>query len=390
VAAILCVVAVLMENPGIRLPRYWSLDILRGVCALTVFLNHVILYSNFAPSGAGETWLHRWLGQAYEIFTALTWPTGGQHPAVIGFFVLSGFCIHRPFERRIGQPGLTVAWGDYFVRRTRRIMPVYWVGALLGLLVVAAVHWRPTGDVLLALHTTATPAQMAARLGGYSGLWLEEVYVGNCTLGSVAVEILIYVGYPLFFLGAAAGRWWLLTAVAIGLQLLALTLRPYVDPIVLFGSVLVMVFFWYLGALAAYGREKHGWRVRAWWLGGVWALFLGLKLIPYFYGLNMLKQALWGVLCMWLIGWLLDWEKRNEGLRTRAWSRLLRWSGNISYPLFAVHTPVILLVNWSMLTLAGSHSYAWQLAINFALSLAIAVAVHHGIEKRFYHAQTAG
>lgn len=380
----MCVVGALMEETGIRLPRYWSLDILRGVCALTVFLNHVILYSNFAPAGAVESWLHQWLGRAYQVFTALAWPTGGQHPAVIGFFVLSGFCIHGPFERRIGRPGPAVAWGDYFIRRTRRIMPVYWAGALLGLLVVAAVNWRPTGDLLLGLHTTATPAQVAARLGGYSGLWLEEVYVGNCTLGTVAVEILIYLAYPLFFFGAVAGRWWLLGAVAVGLQLLTLVLQPYVDPIVLFGSVLVMVFFWYLGALVAYGREKHGLRVRGWWLGGAWMLFFVLKQIPHFYGLNMLKQALWGVFCMLLIGWLIDWEKRQEALRDRVWSRLLRWLGKISYPLYAVHTPVILLVNWGMLSFGGGHSYAWQLALNLVLSLAVTVAVHHGVEQRFY------
>ncbi|MEN9634643.1 MAG: hypothetical protein RL077_3047 [Verrucomicrobiota bacterium] len=357
---------------------------MRGACALVVFLNHWFLYSNFAPVGSIETWIHGWLLLVYNGFTALTWPTGGQHPAVIGFFVLSGFCIHGPFERRLMTGGARIAWRNYFVRRSLRIMPVYWTGALLGLVLLAVVGWRPPGDVLLSLHTMATPAQIAARLGGYSGLWPEEVYVGNVTLGSVAVEILIYIAYPLFYSGAAAGRWWLLGVVAIGLQLAALPLWPFIPPIVLFGSVLVMVFFWFLGALAAHLREKHAWRVSGWWIFGVWVLFLVLKQIPHFYGLNMLKQAVWGVVCMLVIGWLLDWEKRYEFLKGRATWQLLRWFGTISYPLFAIHTPVIFLVNWGMLAVIGSHSYSWQLALNLIATLATATWVHLAVERRFY------
>ena len=364
--------------------RYWSLDVFRGVCALAVFLNHWILYSNFAPAGGVEMGVHRVLLLGYDAFTALAWPTGGQHPAVIGFFVLSGFCIHGPFERRLRQSRPVAAWREYFVRRTLRIMPVYWTGAALGLLLLAALAWRPTGDALLVLHSTATPAQIAARLGGYSGLWPEEVYVGNVTLGSVAVEILIYLAYPLFYRGAAAGRRLLLGAGAIGLQLIAILLWPYIDPIVLFGSVLVMAFFWYLGALAAHLRETRAWRVSGWWLGATWALFLILKQIPHFFGLNMLKQAAWGVVCMLAIGWLLDWEIRHAPAKDRAAGRLLRWLGRISYPLFAVHAPVIFLLNWVMLTVTGSQHYSWQLAFNLVLPLAVAVAVHHGIEYRFY------
>ena len=378
-----------MAPPAHRPPRYWALDILRGVCALTVFLNHWVLWSNFAPAGAAESSLHRWLGRAYEAFTALTWPTGGQHPAVVCFFVLSGFCVHGMLERRIGRPGPAVDWKEYYLRRTRRIMPVYWAACLLGLVVVAAVHWRPTSDALLALHAAATPAQVAARFGGYSGAWPEEIFAGNYTLGTVGVELLIYVGYPLFFLGAAAGRWGWLGAGAVGLQLLALALQPYLNPFVLFSGVLMMALFWYLGALAVHLREKRDWRVPGWWVGAAWALFLGLKLIPHFYGLNVLKQAVWGLVCMGLVGWLLDWEQRHEALRDRAWSRLLRWFGDISYPLYAVHTPVILLVNWAMLTVTGSSSYGWQLALNLTLSLALAVAVHRGIEHRFYHRPAA-
>lgn len=377
------------EPSANRLPRYWSLDILRGICALAVFLNHWPIWSNFPPVGGVQTAIHRWLEQAYHVFINLTWPTGGQHPAVICFFVLSGFCVHAPFEWRIGQPGPAVDWREYFIRRTRRIMPVYWAGALLGVLVVAAEQWRPTGDPLLMFHAQATPAQVTARLGGWSGLWPEEIFAGNYTLGTVGVEILIYLAFPLFFRAAAAGRWWLLGAIAAGLQLLALSLRNLVDPFVLFSGVLVMALFWYLGALAAHLRFKHAWRVPGWWLAAGWALFLSLQLAPNFFGLGLIKQFVWGLICMGVIVWLLDWEKRHEARREHRLSRLLRWTGDISYPLYAVHTPVILLVNWGLLALVSSRSYAWQLSLNLLLPVVVTVIVHYGIERRFYRARPA-
>jgi peptidoglycan/LPS O-acetylase OafA/YrhL len=372
------------EPTANRSPRYWSLDILRGICALSVFLNHWPLWSNFKPGDGAQTAIHLGLERAYHVFINLVWPTGGQHPALICFFVLSGFCVHCPFERRIGQPGATVDWRDYFRRRIWRIMPIYWTGVLLGLVVVAAEHWRPTADPLLLLHTGVTPAQAAARLGGWAGLWPEEIFAGNYILNTVGVEILIYAAYPFFFRAAAANRWRWLGALAIGLQLLALAVRHYVDPFVLYTSVLIMGLFWYLGALAAHLHWKRAWQVPGWGVGALWALFLTLQMTPHFFGLNMIKQLVWGLVCMGGIGWLLNWEARHEAKRDHPVSRALRWTGEISYPLYAVHTPVILLVNWSLLSLTANRNYAWQLSLNLLLPIALTLLVHYGIERRYY------
>ncbi len=364
---------------------------LRGLCALTVFLNHWPLWSSFTPVGAMESGFRDLLAGVYQIFIKLTWPTGGQHPALIGFFVLSGFCIHLPFARRIGQAaGWRPDWRVYLLRRFWRIMPVYWIGVALGLFVVAAEHWRPSGDGLLTLHTAATPLQVAARLGGWTGFWPEEIFAGNYILHTVGTEIVIYLVYPLFYLAAAANRWWLLGLLAAGLHLLALPLLRVVDPFVVFPSVVMMGLFWFLGALAAHLHVRRSWVVPASWLGGLWAVFLLLQMAPQFYGLNMIKQFVWGLLCMSVIGWLVGWEKRHETGREVAIARLLRWTGEISYPLYAVHTPVILLVNWTLLTFATARSYALQLSLNLVLPFLVAVVVHYSVERRFYRARISG
>lgn len=357
---------------------------LRGLCALTVFLNHWPLWSNFQPVGLVETSIHEGLAKFYYAFIQLTWPTGGQHPALIGFFVLSGFCVHLPFERRIGEANWRPDWRSYFVRRFRRIMPVYWIGVTLGLMAVAAEHWQPTHDPLIGLHTAVTPAQIAARYGGWCGLWPEEIFAGNYILHTVGAEMVIYALYPGIFALAAAGRWRWLFALAVGLHLLLLPLRHVIDPFVLFPSFVVMGLFWYFGALAAHLRWRHAWVPRGWWLGALWAGFLGLQLTPHFFGLNLIKQAVWGVICMLGLLWVLGWESRHAAAQNRPATRAFLWTGEISYPLYAVHTPVILLVNWALLTYTTTRSYAWQLALNLLVPLAVTLVVHHAIERRFY------
>lgn len=357
---------------------------------MTVFLNHWPLWSHFEPASGWELTMHEWLAGIYQAFIQLTWPTGGQHPALVAFFVLSGFCVHAPFARRSALPGWRPDWRDYMVRRLQRIMPVYWIGVTLGVLFVLAEYWWPTGDTLLRLHSDATVVQVFARYGGWAGLWPEEIFAGNYILHTVATEILIYAAYPLIFMAAVANRWILLGAVAVCMHLLVLPLMRWVDPFVLFPGVLMMGLFWYLGALAAHLHERRAWRVPGWWPAGLWAVFLALQQTPHFYGLNLIKQFVCGLICMTGIVWFIAWEKRHEAWRNSGLSRLLRWTGDISYPLYAVHTPVILLVNWALLTFSPVRSYAWQLTINLFSPVLVTVVVHYAIERRFYRARTAG
>src|SRR3954462_6437564 len=73
--------------PGAPL-RLRSLDALRGICAGVVFLSHWYLWSDFPPANFIEHLIHRTGYVLHEAVVILTWPTGGHHPAVIGFFVL--------------------------------------------------------------------------------------------------------------------------------------------------------------------------------------------------------------------------------------------------------------------------------------------------------------
>ena len=159
--------------------RLWSLDALRGICAGIVFLSHWHLWSNFLARSPLEQAVHAAGAACYETFIALAWPPGGHHPAVICFFILSGFCIHYPYERRALAGGPPPAWRQYFSRRFWRIMPVYWAACLLGLIFCLAEHLHHSGSTLLTLHAGAPWADVVARLTGLTGLYPREVFAGN-------------------------------------------------------------------------------------------------------------------------------------------------------------------------------------------------------------------
>ena len=188
-------------------PRLWSLDVLRGGCALVVFLSHWHLWSSFVPRGTFERFVRELGENCYAAFVTLTWPTGGHHPAVICFFVLSGFCIHYPFAKRAHDGQALAGWRDYFRRRFLRIMPAYWAACALGLAFVAAETLHPSGSPLLALHALSPLEEVAVRLTGLSGLYPREVFAGNYLLNTVAVEIVMYALYPWFHALAARGHW---------------------------------------------------------------------------------------------------------------------------------------------------------------------------------------
>ncbi len=375
-----------MEKPSLPAAapdRLWSLDVLRGVCAGVVFLSHWHLWSNFTPVGVGERFIREFGERLHDAVALLTWPTGGHHPAVIGFFVLSGFCIHYPFERRAlaGEP--PPGWADYFRRRFLRIMPVYWAACALGLLFVLVEHSAPSGSPLLALHAKSSVWDNVARFVALAGVYPQEIFAGNYILTTVTVEIFMYAAYPLFHRHAMRGNWTQLGGFFLALHLLAIGLLRFFTPYWVFNSIFMLGIFWHAGAFAAHRYLARRANVSGWWLLLSWVGFLALKATPQFYGLNLLKQAMWGLICAVGILWVLQREARHPGAAGSRSIAAFRSLGDLSYSLYAVHTPAIMLATWTLLR-AGVHNYSVQLAATLGASLAATLAVHFGIERAFY------
>ncbi|MDI1337487.1 MAG: acyltransferase [Lacunisphaera sp.] len=373
-----------MEKPAAP-ARFWSLDALRGGCAIVVFLSHWHLWCAFAPVGAGQNFIHAFLQNCHEWLIFTTWPTGGHHPAVLAFFVLSGFCIHYPAEWRLAHGNRTLPAGDYYRRRFLRIMPVYWVASLLGLLLVGLEWWWPTGNALLQFHAQAPLPHIVVRFLAIAGFYPEEIFVGNYILNTIAAEIVMYAAYPFFHRLAMDGRWRalglgfvLMHAFAIGL------LRLGFSPYWAFNSLFMLGLFWFAGALAAHGFVARRWRLAGWWVLIAWIGFLLVKAVTPFYGLNLIKQAMWGLVCVVALLWVLTFEERHGTWRRQQIVGTLCYGGTISYSLYAVHTPVMLITTWFLLRVAGCENYLVQLAVTLLAAAGATVACYYLVEHRFY------
>jgi peptidoglycan/LPS O-acetylase OafA/YrhL len=380
-------VETLPPPPRLHPERLWSLDALRGVCALVVFLSHWHLWAHIAPRTGWERTLRGSGDFLHDWFSFLCWPQGGHHPAVIGFFVLSGFCIHYPFSRRaLATPPIPPDWPGYFRRRFLRIMPVYWTACLLGFAFVAAQQLRPSADPLLILHAHTSWAEALLRLSGLAGVFPKEIFAGNYLLNTVAVEIVMYALYPLIYLAQLRSGWRSVGLAFLAFHLAAVWLLRFVTPYWVFNSVFMLGLFWYFGAFAAHlfnrgiGREIRLPVVLALWVG-----FLVVKHLPPFYGLNLLKQAAWAGACMIGILWAVSAEQRaTTDAADRPLWRALRFVGKLSYSLYAVHTPAIMFATWALLQTSFGTSYLAQLSATMVLSVATTVAVYLGVERICY------
>ena len=361
---------------------------MRGVCASIVFLSHWHLWSKFEPRGAFEQGLHVIGEKLYWLFYEATWPRGGHHPAVIGFFVLSGFCIHFPFEKRAQAGAPPVGWGDYFRRRFWRIMPVYWTASLLGLGLVAAERVHPSGSGLLEFHASSPASDVVVRLTALAGVYPREIFAGNYILNTVAVEILMYLIYPAFYYYAVRKRWTSLGAAFAFMYAATPALLQFATPFWVFNSVAMLGIFWFLGAYAAHRFVVSPARVPGVWVLVSWLGFRGLNAIPHFYGLNLIIQLVGGIVCALLILWLVCREREKPPQRTSFW-RALRFTSVLSYSLYAVHTPILMLTTWALLVWARCEDYGVQLAAGLGASLAATLAVYYGVERVLYRPRVA-
>src|SRR5258708_31529015 len=121
--------------------RYPVLDALRFFLAFWVVMGHFGIFPLFAgvneATFVGRTLVHGW--------SSIVFGT----PAVIGFFVISGFCIHLPFRNSEILP-----IGSYYARRYIRILLP--LGACL-------LIWRYGGGKPL-LFLTSIPMLMSTIL----------------------------------------------------------------------------------------------------------------------------------------------------------------------------------------------------------------------------------
>lgn len=375
-------------------PHYELLDGLRGAAALMVVWYHVFEGFAFAQGTGIDTFNHGHLGVDF-------------------FFMLSGFVISYAYDDRWAATGMgRLTLGNFFKRRLIRLHPMLVMGAIIGCITFflqGGVKWdgteTPVQWVMVALLLTMLfiPAYPGAN---YDIRGNCEMYSLNGPAWSLFFEYIGNILYALvirrFSTKALAalvvitgGLWgWFSIADISGYDMLGVGWT--LDSINFWGGLLRMMFPFTLGMLLA--RCFRPTRIAGiFWIAIalMFALFsvpyLPADLIPGVQGISL--NSTYEFLCVLCIFPLIVWFAAAGTLKNSVSQRLCRFLGDISYPLYIVHYPVMyLFYSWLIDEKCYTLGQTWHVVILvFAVNITLAYAclklydepVRRWLTKRF-------
>jgi peptidoglycan/LPS O-acetylase OafA/YrhL len=318
--------------------RLRELDALRGLAALAVSFQHVLLLTGSAGAIL-----------ALVAFTPLNALFDGTR-AVLFFFVLSGFVLAVPFFRGGISPTGFVA------KRAARIYPAYWF-ALVVSIAVYAINANPH----LTLYSVANYASL---LTDYTA----QTY--NVVFWSLVQEMRLSILFPLLILPVIKLPWRWVLAGSLSLVAAGFFGEEFRGgPVIGLFSTVFYAFFFVLGALAAKHIDQLVAIARLMSSNRA-ALWLGVAVIVYgampISGIAVpLEKALVGVACVGIMALALGWSGLSRLLLFPA----LQFVGRISYSYYLLHIPVSKLVPYllhdqmpvlaAVLIIAASLLLAW-------------------------------
>lgn len=375
-------------------PHYELLDGLRGAAALMVVWYHVFEGFAFAQGTGIDTFNHGHLGVDF-------------------FFMLSGFVISYAYDDRWTATGVgRLTLGNFFKRRLIRLHPMLVMGAIIGCITFflqGGVKWdgteTPVQWVMVALLLTMLfiPAYPGAN---YDIRGNGEMYSLNGPAWSLFFEYIGNILYALvirrFSTKALAalvvitgGLWgWFSIADISGYDMLGVGWT--LDSINFWGGLLRMMFPFTLGMLLA--RCFRPTRIAGiFWIAIalMFALFsvpyLPADLIPGVQGISL--NSAYEFLCVLCIFPLIVWFAAAGTLKNSVSQRVCRFLGDISYPLYIVHYPVMyLFYSWLIDEKCYTLGQTWHVVILvFAVNITLAYAclklydepVRRWLTKRF-------
>ncbi|MGC3999833.1 MAG: acyltransferase [Anaeromyxobacter sp.] len=332
--------------PSLPLARFRSLDAVRALAAVSVLVTHWSGWFLTPPDDALSWLAARW----NELFAAVFWAARGIHPGVVVFIVLSGFCIHLPQARRTSALPDRSFWKTYARRRALRILPVYWVGVVLGALALIVVTAMGVASASPFADTSWSPGDLTARLLLANGV-RPGPDLGNGPLDTVAAEAVLYCVYPVLLALRRRWGWKSVFAMSALLQGIAvLALRSGWEPRWIGASALTFHLYWAMGALAAerFCRADPARHARPWSVL-VFGFYLVVAHVVRVRGAHLVATAVLGLAAAFALYELMVLERtRQAGAPMKA----LAWIGERSYSLYAIHAP-LLVVTWVLLATAG-------------------------------------
>jgi peptidoglycan/LPS O-acetylase OafA/YrhL len=316
-------------------PHYALLDGLRGVAALLVVWYHVFEGFQFA----GNKPVIDFINHGYL--------------AVDFFFILSGFVVGYAYDSRWGK---TLTLGGFFRRRLIRLQPMVIMGAVIGavsFLLSGMERWDGTHATLWltflafvcgCLMLPALPGmprevrgngEMFPLNGPCWSLFFE--YVGNIVYALFIRRLSTRLLAVLSFALCCALAWFAVTdqsgygTIGVGWT---------VDRTNILGGMLRMLCPFTMGVLMSRLfkplRQARG----AFWTSA--ALLLAIFHIPYTYSDGALSlNGMFEAACIIAVFPLVVWYAASGKTTDIASTRICRFLGDISYPLYIVHYPIM-------------------------------------------------
>lgn len=351
-------------------PHYELLDGLRGVAALLVVIYHIFEGLAFAEATDG-------------VGSGLITTLNHGHIAVDFFFILSGFVISYAYDDRWGKMSL----GGFFKRRLIRLHPMLIMGAVIGAIAFFAVgceRWdgsvTPASWVMIALLLTMF---MIPAVPGvpYEVRGNGEMFPLNGPGWSLFFEYLGNICYALFMrrmptkilgiftlLLGLVHAWFFIWDIS-GYDMIGVGWT--IDKINFWGGFIRMLFPMSMGMLLARTFRPRKIKGAFWICTLTLTVLFAVPYIPSEGGISL--NSLYEFICIACIFPALVWIGAC-GTATGATGRVNSFLGELSYPLYIVHYPIMyILYAWlirkDIYTLAG----CWPTALAAVIS-SIAIA----------------
>ena len=318
-------------------PHYELLDGLRGVAAILVVFYHIFEGFSFAELTNG-------------VGSGLITTLNHGHIAVDFFFILSGFVISYAYDNRWQEMS---TW-QFFKRRLIRLHPMLVMGALIGFAAFAFVGFErwdgtttPMSWVMIALLLTmfmipAVPGvpyevrgngEMFPLNGPAWSLFFE--YVGNILYALFIRRLSTRMLAVLTVLLGAVHAWFFLFDVS-GYGMIGVGWT--IDEVNFWGGLVRMLFPFTLGMWLS--RTFKPRKVKgAFWICSI--ALIALFAVPYIASEGKINlNCLYEYVCIAFIFPLIVWLGAC-GSSKGATSKLNKLLGDISYPLYIVHYPIM-------------------------------------------------
>ncbi|ESZ50955.1 acyltransferase family protein [Mesorhizobium sp. RSR565B] len=335
---------------------YLNLDAIRGVAAISVMLYH---FSPFLAAG-------KVLPSSYL--------------AVDLFFLLSGFVIAHAYDRKI-ENGMGV--GTFVAIRLIRLYPLYLAGTLLGFFYLIVknrlipAEYMPISEIGTMLTTGMFFIPLVSDA-------YHTIFPLNPASWSLFFELIVNIAYVAVFFLLTKRVLSVLIAVSLVLLVIASIVAGTLD-FGMTGSTIIsglprVCFSFFLGVLLCRSMTRYqsglGFLRRGWWVEGAIALTLFVFAIAPAGGARVAYDLACVVLvfpALVVVGTIAPTAPRLSGL--------YGWLGRISYPIYIIHTPLLMIIAG-----AGKAAAIDPFAHHpwFGIVMAVSVIVIADIATRLY------